>query len=214
MPRPKKDLRTDSTVNVAPTKEHAQAAAPTTNAPSPAPLCTAHQKILSELREKYDILPAFTISATQISKRATRVLEHLQKDNGDPRSRVAFLHARPADVCKMITIAEVVKRELDSQRVDGKSGPWFQYNMMYEVPPRPKEADSIDETVLPGGVGEDSDSDEFEVMHSRSRFERAVVPEPSYRAPVSLSIFLSRESMPELKARSDVTSQSSEMTAS
>ncbi|KAL0942427.1 uncharacterized protein CTRU02_200314 [Colletotrichum truncatum] len=167
------------------------------------PLSPFHDALLTELRAKYDVLPAFTISSTKIQKRVSWVLQHLRKDDGDPRKRAVLLYARPSEVGKMITISEQVKRIV----VEEEGRRWYQYNKMYELPPK---AEVVEETML-GGAGGDEDSDEdddFEVMESR--FERAVLPQPAKRAALSLSIFLSLDSMPELKTKEGVTVQTNE----
>ncbi|KAL2758147.1 hypothetical protein ACRALDRAFT_1061376 [Sodiomyces alcalophilus JCM 7366] len=186
-------------------------------------LSETHQSVLSALKPTYDVLPAFTISSTKIHKRVVRVLDHLRKDTGDPRPAVVLLHARPPEVCKMITIAEQVKRELLAAP-GTEPRRWFQYNMMYAVPPKRKAPDVVDETVLGGqrtedgncveqGDDEDDDDDEddyFEALDSR--FQKAILPERS-RQQMSLSIFLSQVPIPELKGRAGVTVQMSEVPA-
>ncbi|KAK1731103.1 hypothetical protein CaCOL14_005595 [Colletotrichum acutatum] len=181
------------------------------------PLPPSHEALLADLRSKYDVLPAFTISSTKIQKRVTWLLQHLRKNDGDPRKRAVLVYARPGEVAKMISIVETVKRIVAAEnRVDGKEeeesrGKWYQYSLMYELPPKP---DVVEETVLGGGSSgtrngseedDDGDEDDFEVMESR--FERAVLPQPVKRAAKSLSIFLSLAPVPELKARDDVTTQ-------
>ncbi|EXF77946.1 hypothetical protein CFIO01_11875 [Colletotrichum fioriniae PJ7] len=181
------------------------------------PLPPSHEVLLADLRSKYDVLPAFTISSTKIQKRVTWLLQHLRKDDGDPRKRAVLVYARLGEVAKMISIVETVKRiiaaEKKSVEAQGgeESGKWYQYNLMYELPPKP---DVVEETVLGGSGGgtwdgsgddEEEEEDDFEVMESR--FERAVLPQPVKRAAKSLSIFLSLAPVPELKARDDVTTQ-------
>ncbi|KAF6813011.1 hypothetical protein CSOJ01_04844 [Colletotrichum sojae] len=167
------------------------------------PLPPSHEALLAELRTKYDVLPAFTISSTKIQKRVSWLLQHLRKDNGDSRPRVLLLYARPSEVGKMITIAEQVKR-IVAEDEEGGAGRWYQYNKMYELPPK---ADVVEETMLGGsrGEGSDEDEDDFEVMESR--FEKAITPQPAKRATMSLSIFLSLTPVPELKVKEGVTVQ-------
>ncbi|KAK2004155.1 hypothetical protein LX36DRAFT_706467 [Colletotrichum falcatum] len=184
-------------------------AAPPSGPTTPLP---THDALLASLRPKYDVLPAFTISSTKIQKRVSWLLQHLRKDDGDPRKRAVLLYARPGDVVKMITIAELVKRIV----AEDQAGRWYQYNQMYELPPK---AEVVEETMLgatAGGSGggddndddDDDDNDSFEVMESR--FERAVLPPPVSRAAKSLSVFLSLAPIPELRAKDDVTTQTNE----
>jgi hypothetical protein len=108
-------------------------------------------------------------------------------------------------VCKLISIVEQCKRVLGKE---GKT--WYQYNDMFELPQREKRG-RIEETVLEKDGDEnedDSDDDDFEVM--ASRFESAVLPEPSRRVVKSLRVFLSLKAVDDLKNREGVTVQSSE----
>ncbi|KAH6690612.1 hypothetical protein F5X68DRAFT_203355 [Plectosphaerella plurivora] len=184
----------------------------TTETPSMASLSSVQEAVLEDLKPKYDVLPAFTISATKVAKRNVRILEHLRKDNGDPRPRVVYLHARPSDANKMITIVEQVKRELAKQGKTGGGGQWFQYNMLYELPPSlgAKKAGSSTATKDAEDKLEPAsdDDDDFERMESRHRLDKAVDAEPVQKAQMSLGIFLAQVPISELKGRVDVTTQS------
>jgi len=165
-------------------------------------LAAPHESIITELKPRYDVLPASVISSTQIKKRITYVANHLLT-RGD-RPRVALLYARTDDVCKLITVVEKCKRVLSEE---GK--PYYQYNQLFNQPERPRRKDIVEETILEDGAmdnGDDSDSDEFEVMHSR--FEDAVLPRPSPRTTKSMRVFLSTTPIPELKLKKGVTVQS------
>ncbi|KAH7148761.1 hypothetical protein EDB81DRAFT_856398 [Dactylonectria macrodidyma] len=162
-------------------------------------LIKPHEPILAELAPKYDVLAASVISSTQIRKRVTYISKHLLAESKQPR--VALLYARTADVCKLITVVEQCKRILVEE-----GSAWHQYNQLFELPEQPKKRDVVEETMLGQGVEEDDDSDDFEVMHSR--FEDAVLPQPSTRAVKSMRVFLSVAPVPELKSKQDVTSQS------
>ncbi|KAK1974408.1 hypothetical protein LZ30DRAFT_409446 [Colletotrichum cereale] len=188
-----------------PKKSKAAPSGPTTPLPT-------HDALLASLKSKYDVLSAFTISSTKIQKRVNWLLRHLRKNDGDPRKRAVLLYARPSDVVKMITIAELVKRII----AEDDGGRWYQYNQMYELPPK---VEVVEETMLGAGSGaneaaggsadnDDDDDDDFEVMESR--FERAVLPPPVSRAAKSLSVFLSLTPIPELKGKDDVTTQTND----
>lgn len=172
------------------------------NTPQNVTLTGPHEAIISELHPKYNILPASVISSTQIRKRVIYVTKHLSPD--DQSRHLALLYARPADVCKLITVVEQCKRVL---KEEGRA--CYQYNQLFELPLEEKKPDVVNETVL-GGVeeGESSDDDAFEVMESR--FEKAVLPPASSRGAKSIRVFLSSTPVPELKAKGDVTLQSSE----
>ncbi|PTB68064.1 hypothetical protein BBK36DRAFT_1114493 [Trichoderma citrinoviride] len=169
-----------------------------------------HEATLEELAPAHNVLALSVLSSTQIRKRVSSATSHLlQKASG---SRIVLLHARPADVCKMITVAEQCKRVLGEQ---GQA--WHQYNELYDLPPesaKKKQKKTTSERVeVDEEAEEESDSDKgaFEAMESR--FEKAVLPPPRVRTYKSLRIFLSHEAIPELKSRENVTVQTSEDTS-
>ncbi|OBS28945.1 hypothetical protein FPOA_02880 [Fusarium poae] len=145
-------------------------------------LATPHESVIAELKPKYDVLPASVISSTQIKKRVTHVTNHLLAQ-GDQK-------------CKQVLSEE------------GKQ--YYQYNQLFDQPEKPKQKDIVEETILEKDAmneeDDDSDSDDFEVMHSR--FEDAVLPCPSQRTIKSMRVFLSVVSIPELKSKKGVTVQS------
>lgn len=174
--------------------------------PQKAALIGPHESIVAELQPKYDVLVASVISSTQIRKRVAQAAAHLAATSSD-RPRLVLLHARTAEVCKLITIVEHCKRTMG-----GEGRAWYQYNQLFDLPAeQKKKADVVEETVLDKDAG-DSDSDDFEVMSGR--FEKAVLPPPSGRTVKSLRVVFSLQPVPELKAKSDVTIQSSEETKS
>ncbi|KAF4952312.1 hypothetical protein FGADI_6850 [Fusarium gaditjirri] len=164
-------------------------------------LLAPHEAIIAELNSKYDILPASVISSTQIKKRIMQVANHIITQ-GD-RPRVALLYARTADVCKLITVMEKCKRIVTEE---GKA--YYQYNQLFDQPEKSKSKDIVEETILEKNIQEDNDcdNDDFEVMHSR--FEGAVLPQPSPRSVKSMRIFISTEPIQELKIKKGVTVQS------
>ncbi|KND89730.1 hypothetical protein TOPH_05761 [Tolypocladium ophioglossoides CBS 100239] len=174
--------------------------------PQKAALIGPHEAIVAELQPKYAVLVASVISSTQIRKRVAQATVHLAASlPGTPR--LVLLHARTAEVCKLVTIVEHCKRTMKDE---GRA--WYQYNQLFDLPEeQKKEADVVEETVLDKNA-EGSDSDDFEVMGSR--FEKAVLTPPSGRTVKSMRVFFSSQPVPELKAKSDVTVQSSEETKS
>ncbi|KAJ6440400.1 alba domain-containing protein [Purpureocillium lavendulum] len=196
-PKKRKGSRHPSDEANAPKK--ARSEEPPTTKPS---LIGPHEATIAELQPKYDVLVASVISSTQIHKRITQALAHLGASSEKPP--VVLLHARPAEVCKLATIVEQCKRLLTKE---GKA--WYQYNELFTLPPETKNTrkttDVVEETVLDrDGAGDDSDDAAFETM---TRFEKAVAPPPPPRVANSLRIFLSSQSIPELKAKSGVTVQ-------
>ena len=177
--------------------------------PGPAPntlaLSTFHEATLAELRPKYDTLVASVISSTKIGTRIERILNHLRRSKTQAGGEgaagltpVALLHARPADVCKMITVAEKVKGILA-----GEGATVYQYNHLFELPPRPSESTVVEETVLGGEDGEESD-DGFEKLEI---FDKAANPAEPARPVRSMGIFLAAGPVPELKGKGGVTAQ-------
>ncbi|UNI20698.1 hypothetical protein JDV02_006764 [Purpureocillium takamizusanense] len=174
--------------------------------PTKSPLIGPHESIIFELQPKYDILVASVISSTQIRKRISQATEHVGAPSEKPR--IVLFHARPAEVCKLVTIVEHCKRVLSDQgRV------WFQYNELFEMPPgtgrSKKTADTVEETVLDKDGDEgDSEEGEFETMKN-TRFEKATMAAPP-RTMKSLRVFFTTESVPELRSKKGVTLQSAE----
>ncbi|KAM0254956.1 hypothetical protein ACHAQJ_006264 [Trichoderma viride] len=169
-----------------------------------ATLIGPHEGILRELSTKHNVLALSVLSSTQIRKRVSSATSHLLDKSSD--SRAILLHARPADVCKMMTVAEQCKRTLGEQ---GRT--WYQYNQLFDLPAEAKKRKITPErTDLEQGAEEESDSDEnaFEAMGSR--FEQAVLPPPRAQTYKSLRIFISPQAIPELKSRENVTLQTSE----
>ncbi|KAM4065633.1 hypothetical protein HRG_010639 [Hirsutella rhossiliensis] len=168
-----------------------------------ASLIGPHEAIVDALQAKYDVLVASVISSTQIRKRVELAVARMAAVVASPeKPRIVLLHAKTAQVCKMITIVEQCKRILADE---GKA--CYQYNQLFDLPVEPRRPDVVEETVLDKD-GEDSGHDDFEVMGSR--FEQAVLPPPPARTVKSMRIFLSRQPIPELEKKDDVTIQTSE----
>ncbi|PTB38877.1 uncharacterized protein TrAFT101_006904 [Trichoderma asperellum] len=169
-----------------------------------ATLIGPHEGILKELSTKHNVLALSIISSTQIRKRVSSATSHLlDKTSG---SRAVLLHARPADVCKMMTVAEQCKRTLGEQ---GRT--WYQYNELFDLPAETKKKKTVPKKSDLEEVeddGSDSDDNAFETM--QSRFEQAVLPPPRAQTYKSLRIFISSQAISDLKSRENVTVQTSE----
>ena len=204
LPGSKRRRQTNSSQETRPPKK------PRENAPqteSPA-LIKPHEALLAQLAPKYDVLAASVISSTQIRKRVARATSHLLGTvAGKPRA--VLLHARTADVCKMITVVECCKRVL----VEEGRG-WYQYNQLFDLPRAAEKKDVVEETVLERDGGKQAaeddsdDNDDFEVM--QSRFENAVLPPQPTHITKSLRIIVSATLLPELKALDNVAVQASD----
>ncbi|KAH0522493.1 hypothetical protein TsFJ059_006327 [Trichoderma semiorbis] len=166
-----------------------------------------HEAILKELSAKHNVLALSILSSTQIRKRVSSTSSHLLDKSAE--SPAILLHARPADACKMITVAEQCKRLLGE-----KGRAWYQYNELFDLPPeaKKKKKNTRERGDVEEEAEEESDSDEgaFEAMESR--FEQAVLPPPRAQTYKSLRIFISHQAIPELNSRENVTVQTSEDT--
>ncbi|KAG6110675.1 hypothetical protein E4U13_005283 [Claviceps humidiphila] len=199
-----------------------------------------HETLLSYLRPKYNVLAASVISSTKIGKRVAQITSHLSGESDPNQPPLVLLYARPAEVCKMITIVEQCKRIMQAE---GRS--WFQYNQMYEVPAREggviekvvenkkkkdknknkketeklKEKDTEGREVEPDDdehddEDEDEDDDEDDAFEAMAgRFEKAVggASAAKERTVRSLRVVLrSGQAMRDWRDEKGVTMQSSE----
>ncbi|RCI08336.1 hypothetical protein L249_8838 [Ophiocordyceps polyrhachis-furcata BCC 54312] len=175
-------------------KRQLSAEAPTTELKrQKSKLSGPHEPIVATLQAKVNVLVASVISSTQIRKRVASATTHLS-DKASPKPRVVLLHARPAQVCKLITVVEHCKRLLR---------PCYQYNQLYDLP-----------ATTTAHNDDDDDDESFEDMDI-SRLEKVAVALPPTRRPVkSMRVFLAVRPIPELEALSGVTLQSSDVAVS
>ncbi|KAI0521781.1 hypothetical protein F5B22DRAFT_501966 [Xylaria bambusicola] len=192
-------------------------------------LCLASSddtKVLSVIEARYEVQLQSVISSSKIQQRVSAVLRHLappttpSSTEAAPttttsKTRVSVLRAKAAEAGKLISIAEIAKREIEkelSSKGEGdkktgqedKAGRWFQYIALGEEQRQRKrdEGDTIiEETVLGGPDADEGDAeeDEFEVM--KTPFERAIEGQPLVRGIPVMSLFLSRSPIEELKRR-------------
>lgn len=177
-------------------------------APSPSWLCTP---LHDELERTYATTTISVISSASIQKKATRALEVLalhetSKDTrmggqeGEKRDTLVVLHTKAKVASKLITIAEIVKRE-----VGEKGGKWFQYNAVGSfvetlpakpVPDTKAKSTSNDKHKTGTNGTEEAEADEegeeesFETM--KTPFERAIEGTPKVNAVPTMTIYLSR----------------------
>ncbi|KAI1502640.1 hypothetical protein F5X99DRAFT_155034 [Biscogniauxia marginata] len=199
-------------------------------------------KALGAVESRYDIQLQSVLSSSKIQQRVSALLRHLASPsassdhdhdhdhpspiptavvatNGKPKTRLSILRARAPDAGKLISIAEIAKRELEKgDSLGGDAGHWYQYIALGEEKkerPRGEGRTIIEETVLGGPNAQDhnsdkdkdndgdrdeeEDEDDFEVM--KTPFERAIEGRPLVRAVPVMSLFLSRVSVEELKKR-------------
>ncbi|KAI1486092.1 hypothetical protein F5X96DRAFT_271496 [Biscogniauxia mediterranea] len=128
-------------------------------------------KALGAIESKYDIQLQSVISSSKIQQRVTALLRHLRASTSDDpaaadgkppkKTRLSILRARAPDAGKLISIAEIAKRELEKSGAQGgEGGRWYQYMALGEEKkerPRGGGGDEgrtvIEETVLGGGGG-------------------------------------------------------------
>ncbi|KAI1112683.1 hypothetical protein F5Y14DRAFT_252546 [Nemania sp. NC0429] len=188
-------------------------------------------KVLSVVDARYEVQLQSVISSSGIRQRVSAMLRYLtppaQSSSTEPtpdvvnsKTRVSILRAKSADAGKLVSIAEIAKREIEKEPLVGdgavggeagrgqgsETGRWFQYIALgEELQQKPRAGDDtvIEETVLrgPGADEEDGeeDDDQFEVM--KTPFERSIEGRPLVRGVPVMSLFLSRSSIEELKRR-------------
>ncbi|KAI0386689.1 hypothetical protein F5Y04DRAFT_70090 [Hypomontagnella monticulosa] len=156
-------------------------------------------KILQAVESKYESQIYSVISSSKIQKKVTAVLQHLTSPAPN-KTNVVILRARAPDTGKLVSIAEIAKRELE-KRTNGDHT-WFQYIALgEEIKEKPRDEGNtiIEETKLGGGSDDGRDADDFEIM--KTPFERAIEGQPRLKGIPIMSLFLSRVSIEELKKR-------------
>ncbi|KAI6089874.1 hypothetical protein F4821DRAFT_43935 [Hypoxylon rubiginosum] len=157
-------------------------------------------RTLQAVESKYEVQVQSVISSSKIQKKVTSILRYLAvPPNGDAvspaqKTRVVVLRAKASDAGKLVSIAEIAKRELGKDN-DGEHV-WYQYISLGEELkeiPRDDGNTIIEETRLGG------DDDDFETM--KTPFERAIEGQPRLRGVPIMSLFLCRASIEELKKR-------------
>ncbi|KAI0471337.1 hypothetical protein F4859DRAFT_116143 [Xylaria cf. heliscus] len=182
-------------------------------------------KILNTVDARYEVQLQSVISSSKIQQRVTAMLRHLTPPTQSPstepppdttasKTRISILRAKATEAGKLVSIAEIAKREIEKEAPAGddgvseggqekKMGRWFQYIALGEEliqKSRDEGNTVIEETVL-GGPGDDKqdhdEDDDFEVM--KTPFERAIEGRPRVRGVPVMSLFLSRSPIEELK---------------
>jgi hypothetical protein len=137
------------------------------------------------------------ISSSSIQKKVLRVLEILSVYPTPPneKPRVVVLKAKAGVAAKMISVAEIAKREIGKE-----GGRWWQYccveGVIQEVKEKAGEGEKGDGGKRKGmddGEGKEDSEEEstaFETM--KTPFERANEGETKVRAVPVMSLYLSR----------------------
>ncbi|KAJ1331961.1 Alba [Microdochium nivale] len=187
---------------------------------------------------EYDVQIHSVLSSSKMQKKVASVLRHLSptvgKAKGDDDDnygaaagtapgeassqpkKVTVLRARASDAGKLVSIAEIAKREIE--KTGGRT--WYQYiSVGEELEQRERgkaaggHASVVEETILDDDGdndnngkgkddqdgGDDNDDDDFEIM--KTRFERAIEGRPLVRGVPVMALFLSRTPLDELRRR-------------
>ncbi|KAI5923201.1 hypothetical protein F4810DRAFT_710949 [Camillea tinctor] len=193
-----------------------------TDSDSPVPVPSSKKPCLdvslrlpSSLETKYDIQVQSVLSSSKMQQRVSAVLRHLSPAADGVKTRLSVLRARAPDAGKLVSIAEIAKRELAVGEGGGGGGRWYQYVALGEEKQERARDEVVEETVL-GGPNkargrssrgdkveeeeeEEEEDDDFEVM--KTPLERAIEGKPLVRAVPVLNLFLARVSVEELKKR-------------
>ncbi|RWA07627.1 hypothetical protein EKO27_g7490 [Xylaria grammica] len=152
-------------------------------------------KVLSAIDARYEVQLQSVISSSKIKQRVLAMLRHLTppptSSTIEPttnmvisKTRISVLRAKATEASKLISIAEIAKREIERERLSSDGAV--------------SEAEQRSIIGCPDEPGHDED-DEFEVM--KTPFERAIEGRPLVRGVPVMSLFLSRSSIEELKRR-------------
>ncbi|KXJ95072.1 hypothetical protein Micbo1qcDRAFT_230408 [Microdochium bolleyi] len=176
---------------------------------------------------EYAVQIQSVLSSSKMQKKVASVLRHLSgpaaggeggagEEVSQPENlRVVVLRAKACDAGKLVSIAEIAKREIEkSGGRGGVGGTWYQYvSVGEELEQReragPGHTSVVEESVVDGGSGRDEndadeeggddDEDDFEIM--KTRFERAIEGKPLVRGVPVMALFLSRAPLDELRRR-------------
>jgi hypothetical protein len=178
--------------------------APTTSHDASASNLTDTPQILTELENTHDVTIMNIISSSQIQQKVTRALELLSEYPTplQTKPKVVMLHAKAPIASKLITTAEITKREI----VKG-GGKWFQYNKLGHIVEEKKPREEKGKEKVAGGdvsmaengdeEGVNESEEEFETM--KTPFERAIEGKPKVRAVPVMTVYLSRERIDSLR---------------
>ncbi|PQE07604.1 hypothetical protein CJF30_00007335 [Rutstroemia sp. NJR-2017a BBW] len=152
----------------------------------------------TDLSSTHQVTTMSIISSSHIQKKVTRILDTLSTFSfSDPKPHVILLQAKAPVACKLITIAEIAKREL------AKNGAkWFQYNVALKADitgalNSANEDENTTEVDVDADEDEDEETADFEKM--KTPFERAIEGRPKIRSVATLALYLSRVRIDSLK---------------
>ncbi|KAI6878860.1 hypothetical protein D0869_12467 [Hortaea werneckii] len=140
---------------------------------------------------KYRHVQLSVLSSTQIASRTSKIISHLEEQpREDGKPTVVSLTARAKAASKLISIAEIVKRDLAA-----RGSRCYQYNALdSELADIPRDGRPKQPKESVGGAEEDEESDEaFETMGAPTG------PTKKRSMPV-MTIYFSKVPIKELKA--------------
>lgn len=185
---------------------------------------SASDTILQSVSTTHSVATLSIISSSNIQTRVTRILSHLSSfdfSNSSPKPPVVQLVAKPGCANKLISVVEIVKRELSKQ-----GNQWYQYNgvesktvevqrkadknittiLGREIVVDSEAMDVGGDTSLPdeltfaqgtGILAETGEEDTFETM--KTPLERAIEGRPKVKAVAVMTTWLSRVRVDGLK---------------
>jgi hypothetical protein len=162
---------------------------------------------LNELESEYEFTTINVISSSHVQQKVTQALGVLSVYPIIPPAKpaVVMLYSKAPVAAKLITIAEITKREIGQN-----GGKWFQYNKLDSVVE--KKMNSKGETVgkvnaespkdssameVDGEEDPESEGEAFETM--KTPFERAIEGRPKIRSVPVMTLYLSRVRVDSLR---------------
>ena len=95
-----------------------------------------------ELAKFHEVTTMSILSSSQIQQKVTRALSLLSVYPVPTKPAIVMLHAKSKAATKMISIAEIVKREIAGK--DGVGGKWYQYNKVGQIMEEQKQVSTKD----------------------------------------------------------------------
>lgn len=152
------------------------------------------------LSDHFDLKLLNISSASKIHAKVTQALGVLASFPVvvGTKNAVVLLRAKPNACGKMISIVEIVKREISSTM----QGKWYQYNVLDHAPEESNTSQSGKaKTRFAKETNDNGDVDKEISENKNTPFERAIFGVPNVTAQPEMSIFLSRVRIEELRAK-------------
>jgi hypothetical protein len=168
---------------------------------------TATDSSLNELESEYEFTTINVISSSHVQQKVTQALGVLSVYPIIPPAKpaVVMLYSKAPVAAKLITIAEITKREIGQN-----GGRWFQYNKLDSVVEKkmnskgetggkanaesPKDSSAME---VDGEENPESEGEAFETM--KTPFERAIEGRPKIRSVPVMTLYLSRVRVDSLR---------------